>query len=407
MSKITKPGLLDETGQQMLEAMKRQNVLLNVIAGTQIEQVVDCQQIANIVRAGNADKVFNIGDQITTTWTDIATGIKYSFPFDVVHFGNVTLQDGESIPGMYLQLHYSTPFDMSFDGYEAFYKVPNGGLKAGTYYVTVSGNWGTYTKDKEVWNFTLTHDVPEGGVLAGFQRMPDVAPADWRISSYSSASSRDPIETVSVASGVSGTSLGTFEAKGNATLNSYQRTAYGYNRWSQSAIRQWLNSKAGKDAWWKSQNDYDMQPDQLKDKAGFMTGFDADFLSMLKPVKVTTALNNVSDTGIEDDNLEDTYDTFFLPSLSQENITPELAGEGDTFEYWKRASESSTPLAQYQTYPQMITYAVDNHSSPQFVRLRSAHRGHASSTWYVDSSGDVGGRGAINAGRCAPACVVC
>lgn len=87
-------------------------------------------------------------------------------------------------------------------------------------------------------------------------------------------------------------------------------------------------------------------------------------------------------------------------------IEPQLAGEGEFWDYWKRASQLTTKMKQYQTYPQIRTFAIENHTSPQGVRLRSAYRGDSCGAWYVDSSG-CGSYGAIDAGRCAPACDLC
>ena len=41
----------------------------------------------------------------------------------------------------------------------------------------------------------------------------------------------------------------------------------------------------------------------------------------------------------------------------------------------------------------MKTFAVENPTSPQNVRLRSANRSYAYSTWNVNSSGNVSGYG--------------
>ena len=131
-----------------------------------------------------------------------------------------------------------------------------------------------------------------------------------------------------------------------------------------------------------------------------------EFLECIQPIKVVTALNTVSDKA--DGETEVTYDTFFLPSLEQMYINPKLAGEGDVWEYWKRASGMSTKMQQWQTYPQIRTYAIESHTSAQYVRLRSAYRDYACYTWRVNSSGYVSNFSlAVGALRCAPACVIC
>ena len=404
MSKVTEPILLDKTGREMIDEMRTQNMLLGILSGTNINSVQDLKTIRSIVQSGNANKVFNIGDQIVIPWTDTAVGKTYEVPLDVTHFGDVTIQDGEVVPGMYLQWHYCTPFGIQFDQNEAFYKT-DGEMEAGTYNITVGVNWGTNCKSGETYQFTLTKPVPAGGLLAGFSGMPDQAPANWKVSSYADGKSA-AIETVAVTLGNEGTSLGSFVPDGSEGLNSLHRLAYGYNRWSQSAIRQWLNSKETAGNWWTAQNDYDRAPDQLATKDVFMKGFDEEFLSCIQAVKVTTALNTVTDASVGE--TEDTYDKFFLTSLEQMYCVPQASGkEGDFWEYWKRASGLTTPMDQYGTYPQIRTCAIENHASPQYVRLRSANRGIGGYTWYVYASGFVSHGYATTAHRCAPACVIC
>lgn len=411
MSKVQKPIILDETGKQIAEHLQTQNMLLNIIAGTAIANTSNLEDIHNIVRSGKASELFHIGDQIVVPWTDKATGITYQVPHDIVHFGNVTLADGETVPAMYLQWHYATPFGVQFDNYEALYHCKDAVLKAGTYNITMGNSWGDNVVADKTYQFTLTKDVPMNGVLCGFRAMPDQAPANWTVTSYATITATEAIETVKVTEGNAGTSLGTLSANtpysADAVLNAMHRVGYGYNRWSQSAMRQWLNSDADVNGWWTPQNQFDRAPDQLATKAGFMSGYNDDFLKCLGKIKVTTALNTVTDGDIEEDDLEDTYDTFFLPALVNMHIAPQLAGEGEIFDYWKRVSESATPLAQYGTYPQMRTFAIENPTSPQYVRLRSSSRGYAGNTWYVYSSGYVSHSNAISAIRSAPVCAMC
>ena len=68
MSLITKPPLLDETGKELVAGLHTQNALLNVIAGLQLEKITDLAEIGRIVASGNAEKVFNVGDQIIVPW---------------------------------------------------------------------------------------------------------------------------------------------------------------------------------------------------------------------------------------------------------------------------------------------------------------------------------------------------
>ena len=109
----------------------------------------------------------------------------------------------------------------------------------------------------------------------------------------------------------------------------------------------------------------------------------------MKATKVSTWKNTLTDNG-DTDGIEVTYDKVFLPSLEAMSINPQKAGEDDVWEYWKRASGMAEKMQQYKTYPQIRTFAIENHTSPQTVRLRSASRGNSGHAWCVGSGGSVG-----------------
>lgn len=414
MSTITnEPILLDSTGRKLVDRMDRQNSLLAMIAeGHRSDVYNNIGQIANIVRGNDVDmnkRIFPIGDQIIHPWIDVDDNNKeYLVAHNIVHHGLVELVSGEIVPGMFLQWHYCTPYGVQFSHQQAFMNCPEG-LAAGTYHVTLGYSWGS--KDAVVgtsWSFILTQPVPAGGRLSGFEGMPDVAASTWRVKSWALATDANPIETVVVTSGTDGTYLGTlaYNRPGEEGLNSMQAVAYGHNRWSTSAIRQYMNTK-GAD-WFKSKEDFDIRPDQYG-KNGFMSGYSDDFLAAVKPVKVTTALNTVDG---HSNTTEDTFDTFFLASLEQMNGTPQLANvEGPYFEYWRRrlglngfAATGSANIYENYKIP-----AINAQTSPQSVRLRSASRTSANRAWHVNSSGYLSSYygSASYAYRFLPVCVIC
>jgi hypothetical protein len=402
MSNITKPILLDETGIKIVDSL---NSIAAILSATGTYDISNWNKIKSLIKLGIAEKVIPVGSQIIVNWTDKATSTAYSVPLDVVHYGTVTLKDGETANGMFLQWHYATPFGVQFDNYEAFYYA-TAVLPAGTYNVITGSSWGTNVVSGKTYQFTLTQDLPVGGQLSGFEGAPDVAPANWKVKAWSSSAATTATEIVSVTEGNLGTNLGTLKAGGDGTLNCLQRAGYGYNRWSASAIRQWLNSAGAVNAWWTPQHNWDRYPNELLTKQGFLSGFDDDFLAALTAVKVTTALNTVSDAAIG--TTEDTYDKIFLPSLQQEYITLQLADvEGESWEYWKRASGLTSPAPWSTNLSQYITHGIDNKILAQIVRLRSAYRGNSSNAWNVYSSGYVTNYNSIYANRCAPACVIC
>lgn len=392
------------------EANAKMEVLEKAIRGSTYTSI---EQIADIVRSSSLKQLeyfFPIGDQIIIPWKDMddlnhnTDETAYQVELDIVHRGIVTLQDGSEVPGLYLQWHHCSPYGVQFSHSQAFLNCVDG-LAAGTYYVTFERDWGRYAVGNLSWSFTLTKDVPAGGRLSGFERIPDADTSVWKVKSWSTPADDEPLEVVSVTSGASGTNLGVmpYNKPDEATgLNSMQRVAYGHNRWDTSALRQYLNSSGT--GWWSSKGDYDIRPDQYA-KTGFMSGFNDDFLNAIKPVRVTTALNTAE--GYADDTV-DTYDTFFLPSLEQMYINPQLPGaEGEYWEYWRSRLGVDAPVNQYRTYPNLITTSLNEKTSPQYVHLRSVYSAYSCYTWIIYTSGYVGYNGVSLAHKFSPVCVIC
>ena len=408
-------GMID-VGHLMVEGIARQNLLLAQILQTgESTPAAELAEIHRIVQSGEAPNIFSIGEQLMLNYNDGTSD--YVLPWDIVHFGNVELQDGEVVPGMYLQSHYAMQ-GVQFDASEAIY-VASAAMPAGTYYFTIGTNWGSHCHAGTSYSFTTTKEIPAGGqIVVGKNNdfytwgAPDVAPENWRVHTFANANSITPLDTnLELTVGDTGTELGTVAsniAYGNTNPNNLQRAAYGYNRWSQSGMRQWLNSGAAAGTWWTAKNEFDRPPQQFSSVRGFMAGFDDAFLNIIKPVKVTTALNTVTDSAIG--TTEDTYDTFFPVSLEQEYIVPQLADvEGEYWEYWKQRLGLSSPQEQggVGTNAMHIRYAYNAKTSAQYVRLRSANRGNASGAWDVHAAGGAYSNGATSAFRPAPACVIC
>ena len=402
-------------GKVATEATLREGVdLLYVLVRGQVFD--SWGQIQELVKRGLAQQYFKIGDQIEIDWTKGDT--VHKLPFDVVSFDPV-LKEGTSdpVPGLWLESHYAMD-DVQFDASEAIY-VTDVALPAGTYNFAIGTNWGTNCVAGKVYQFTTTQEVPAGGqIMVGRNNewytwgAPDQAPANWRVHTFASNADTTPIESnLTLTEGSDGTALGSLAATvkySESGINNLQRAGYGYNRWSMSAMRQYLNSADAKGGWWTPKNPFDRAPQELASLDGFMSGFDAEFLKALGKVKVTTALNTVSDTDIGAS--EDTYDTFFLASLEQEYIVPQAAGvEGTYWPYWKERLGLNSPQAWYDAgkNDNHIRYAYDARTAAQHCRLRSAYRGNAYNTWGVYASGYANHYGAAGAFRGFPACVIC
>ena len=384
--------MTDDTGQDIVKA-------LTIIGQNSIAHSnEDWASVQTMVANGAGEMAFAIGTRLLEEWTDTAdSNKKYTLPWQVNHFEDVTLEDGEIVPGMWLQSHYALPFGVQFSHQRAFLACPDG-LAAGTYHFDFAQGWGTHVKTGISYQFTLTKAVEKGGRLAGCYGAPDQAPANWKVYSYG----KDGItlnETVNVTQGSGGTNIGTipYQAR-SGNLNSMQEMAYGWNRWKTSALRQYLNSNKPKGQWWKPWDQWDVCPDQLASKDGFLCGMPEEMLRSLKKVKVSTFANTVNDEGVEDI----TYDYVTLPSLQQIYANTQINGEGEAHTYWRRRSGKTKPAAWYQDDPNMITYSVANPTSAQYVRLRSAYRYSACYTWYVYSSGGINSYSASDAFAFAP-----
>ena len=393
--------------EALLSKLDKQNALLEVMAAQSLHDLSsDWAGLAELANSGLFGDAYSIGDMFVDTWKDQATNTEYTYPYQLAHIGNVELQDGEILENRpFLQAHYAHPFGVQFSHQRAFLKCPEG-LSAGTYYVTIESNWGTNVQAGDVICFTTTIDIPSGGRVSGCYGAPDQAKSNWKVYTHS-ADGKTILETITPTFSASGTNLGVLKATTrNGNLNSVQEMAYGWNRWSTSALRQYLNSAAAIGAWWTAQDEWDIAPDQLTTKPGFLSGCSEDFINAIKTTKVTTYPNTVNDD--PGGNTPDiTYDKVFIPALEQMYISPQKSGEGDYWEYWKRRSGRTTPMSTGQTYPNIIIYAVENHTSAQYVRLRSAHRGNALFTWYVYSSGYVNsGYYASGALRFAPVVIL-
>ena len=356
-------------------------------------------EVDSAVTNGLAKDIYAIGDMFSDfKWIDTETNTSYDYDMQVNHFEDVELENGTiRKDAMWVQAHWAHPFGVDFSHERAFLRCPEG-LSAGTYYFTIETAWGNNVSAGDVVCFTITNDVPVGGRIAGCYGAPDQAKSNWRIYVFD-ADGLNTLETVVPTFTAAGTNLGVQKHnQRSGNLNSTQEMAYGWNRWKTSALRQYLNSSASKNEWWVAQDEWDIRPNQLSTNAGFLSGCSEDFINAIKTVKVTTYTNTVNDGG----NADITYDKVILPSLEQIYVSPEISGEGHYHDYWKQKSGANSPLAQFGTYPNMITYAVENHTSAQLVALRSARRPGANIRWGVYSSGYVNHGYASSAWRFSP-----
>lgn len=365
-------------------------------------------EIRFAIEQGRVGQYFKIGDQVITNWTE---GTKYEDPFDVVQLEcSPVLESGVTAHGMMIQQHYANVRGCPFDPQEALYDADEE-LPAGTYHFTVAGDTWLSSENGKVIQFTLTQPIPAGGQLVyasteGYNKEI----AGQNICTYASPTSFTAIETVALSEGSEGTDLGKTDGKGN--LNHHQRAFRGCGRWKTSMLRQYLNSDKPAGEWWTKQDKWDRASTFINSCAGYLAGFDADFLAIIKPVKVQTA----RDTVVYDGGTDVTYDMFFPISLEQLNAAPQISGvEGSALDYWKAVAAADTTgnldsngrFKQYGTYPDLRVYGLNAKTTARGCWLRSAFRGYSSYAWLVLTSGVVSYGSALNGDSCAPACVIC
>ena len=387
---------------QTLTAAQKAQALANIGGQPLLSGIDSWELLAELVKGGQAERFWPVGSTIQTTWRDTAAGVTYPHYLHVADYRDVELEGGQTARAMIVQAHNAHPYAVQFSHQRAFLKCPNG-LAAGSYYFTFESSWSTNVQAGDVVCFTTTVAVPAGGRVSGCYGAPDQAKSNWRIYTHS-ADGKTILETITPTTNPvtpTGTNLGTLHATTrDSDLNCAHEMAYGCNQYLISAYRQWLTSSSGVGLWWTPQDGWDIAPNELASKPGYLTGFEQEFLDVLLPAKVVTLKNTVTFDGSADVS----YDKFWLPSLEELYITPQAAGEGAALEYWRRVNGTPTKWSQGGTYDLLKHFAEENTTSAQTVRLRSALRGNAYGAWHVNSSGGVssGGNVAYYAYRGAP-----
>lgn len=175
--------------------------------------------------------------------------------------------------------------------------------------------------------------------------------------------------------------------------------SYGYNRYRDSGVRQWLNSEETEGAWWQSTHIGDCPPSGYTTTNGYLYGCSEAMKAAAKPIKVSTYTNSVTDGSV----IDITIDKIWLPSGTQMyGVVND--NEGTYFKYWKEATDLDS-FSNDADIGRKI-YSITNHSSVQTCLLRSTLRSDSYLTWSVYDSGDLDYDIASYAFPCAPAWAV-
>lgn len=435
LQKVAKEFEGDHTHVENLET--RVSVVEKQIANINMDE----DRLDNIlldVESGLAATKYPVGTQIVTDWNRIdSSGSKTAYrpELNIVHYSNTVIKDTEEAEErnanvMYLEWDKTIPDVFAFcapqalqcfDGTEG---APDG-LPAGNYSIKmVAKNGGSAFKTKwdgKYANFTLTKDVPSGGIIrltvSDWNGTSETAIAMHVITNVGINESDTKIEEVivtesadSIADGYTllGETWG--EDVGYGKLNYPECCYYGDNSWATSDLRQWLNAE-GAD-WWTKQTRYNRKPNAATRIQGYLTGLDEGLKSHIKFAKNTTIGNNLK----YPDQEFVTYDRMFLHSFNQSNITTDYSSqfdnEGEVWEYYKKLAEGVDNLnAQkmfkiWNTYPILIRYAINAITTAQYVFSRSARLDSAHFVHNVNSPGNCTNTYAGGGFRCLPACVI-
>ena len=399
MSEVTKPMALDETLQATNHLLAHLNASVDLLASDKrSELVTDVATVAQLAKNDELLEVMDYGDGIHPAWVDGETN--YNPEMNLCHVSTEELEDGETIRGAFFEWDKTLPFGAQFDAPEAICYF-DGTEAAGTYHIPITVSYGTGWVAGEAIQFTLSEAPAEGDQLvlstATNNANNPTNGMTWNVYGKGSTESK---QNGTTSNGTGGTALDAANSQvtPNGKTNAIQRVVYGYNRWSQSGLRQFLNSDAAAGSWWTAQNPWDRPHGLLATKPGFLAGYDDDVKQYFKPIKVVTVACN------GDSNAEDvTYDKVFLSSLEQMYCVPQFSGkEGEYWEYYKRLLGRTTPAPTSATYPRLIKYALNAATSAQTCFRRSANRNYAHNVWHVTTSGAVTTNAASNAYRCAP-----
>ena len=325
--------------------------------------------------------------------------------------GNIKLRDKTKQYGMILQSE-KLLYNLQNDNTEAFYYAASA-LPAGTYHVTLGDNYDVPNGGGATYQFTLTKEVPAGGQIVWPWAYNQQA-ANARISTYASGSDRTALESgVVVTAGTGGTDLGTvlIAVQESAGLNSIHRMRYGSNKWSESAMRQHLNSAKVAGQVWSPQSHWDRPPSWDASTAGFMHGLDPEFVKICADVELLTALSTAAgDTstteGSAGTGYETTVDKYFLPSR------PEVFGgsdnasdKGDAWQYYSANSDKSSQANNSGADSNRIKVQASN-GNPYYWWLRSPNVGYGYGVRSVHLDGYIHYNGANISNGVAPACVI-
>lgn len=344
------------------------------------------EQFRNAVRAGTIDRYFSVGDQFNV----LKGGVNYVW--DLVDIGsaarNITANgNAPTDPNYFTQFPSAKPVTLMmhdvlygavFDAPEANYQITTEIASGAKCNISLESN----ALAAATYNFT----APSALVVGGRLRINSNVQLQYYATPTSAA-----VNITMVAGAADAEYL---DISGSLSVQNHKdRVTYGSNRYSQSAIRQWLNAGGAAASFWTSKSNYDLAPSWHATWTGFMTSLDADFLAAVDLTTRQTELNTVTDGGPGD---EDGSAKFFLPSRK---------------EIYGAAENATNKGVQFQAYvgsadADKIKYDSAALSTARNWWMRSPSASYANNARGVHTSGALYNGSAYNGIGAAAACVI-
>ena len=358
-------------------------------------------RIASLVHEGKGSAYFPVGSQL-----EVTKGSS-KIIFDVVHHATLKDVSGNSLPRMILLQHYA-PDGIQFDQNEAIYYCSSA-LSAGTYnFKSTDTDGANSTKYKgKSFQFSITKAIPAGGQIRFNSYTSDYIwgtkkLTDYKLETFANNTTTTALESnINITEGTGGTYLGDLNSNGDsahANMNSLQR-GNGSNNWKQSAIRQWLNSNAPKNTFWRPTNNWDRPPVWLTSADGYLYGIDKEFINALSTVSRTHVTNTRFETpGFTKSSSYTTADKIFLASRTEvygdKEVSTIADGIGGQFQYY--VGSSNIDKIKYDR----------NGGTAQYWWLGTPNVGIANNVRRVNTDGSLGSTDAIFNSRAVPACII-
>lgn len=348
----------------------------------------DWATVAGIVRSGLGANAYPVGTQFIaphTVYGDVVfvvMGHDHHADATGQHAHTMTLAVRDGIPGI------------EADATEALYYAEEG-LAAGTYHFTLPQNYDVAHGGGKTLQFTLSQAVPADGIIM-FPWANNTESTDIKVSTYASRADTTAIESnIAVSEGSGGIDLGTADGTG-VNINNVRRVRAGSNNWAESADRQWINSAAAAGEWWTPQTCFDRIPAYASD-AGFLAGFDAEFLDVLGEVDNVTARNTVYEYGGTTGGSYVTRDKMFNLSMAEVGLgANNNISEGTLLPYYTDATDAKR-----------VKYNIVSSTTTIRWWLRSPYTNNPCDAYAVTTAGALNSYNANAARGLAPACIIC